>query len=87
VMHDTRNIFNPTDTLNSMQNLAITYTKLGGRLEEVQKLEEKVLEVRRHTLGEEHPDTLRIMARLAVTYEELGGKLKEVKTSKRMSWK
>jgi tetratricopeptide (TPR) repeat protein len=31
------------DTLNSMQCLAITYRKLGGRLKEVQELEEKVL--------------------------------------------
>jgi hypothetical protein len=29
-----------------MQNLAITYRDLGGRLKEVQELEEKVLEVR-----------------------------------------
>jgi hypothetical protein len=38
------------DTLSSMHNLAATFKKLGGRLKEVQELEEKVLEVRRSTL-------------------------------------
>jgi superfamily II RNA helicase len=61
-----------------MQNLAVTYKQLGGRLKEVQELEEKLLEVRRCTLGEEHPDTLAAMQRLADTYKELGGRLKEV---------
>ncbi|KAI5788620.1 hypothetical protein FPQ18DRAFT_48792 [Pyronema domesticum] len=64
-----------------------------GRLKEAQEIQEKMLEVRRHTLGEEHPDTLtalekrtlgeehpdtlRSMESLAITYEELGGRLKE----------
>ncbi|CCX16801.1 Similar to Nephrocystin-3; acc. no. Q7Z494, partial [Pyronema omphalodes CBS 100304] len=65
------------DTLASMQSLAVTYKKLGGRLKEVQELEEKVLEVRRRTLGVEHPDTLRSMQSLAATYTELGGRLKD----------
>ncbi|KAI5809273.1 P-loop containing nucleoside triphosphate hydrolase protein [Pyronema omphalodes] len=53
------------------------YNQFDGRLEEVQKLEEKVLEVRRRTLGEEHPDTLHTMQSLAITYKQLSGRLKE----------
>ncbi|KAI5799425.1 hypothetical protein FPQ18DRAFT_417189 [Pyronema domesticum] len=41
-------------------------------------IKEKVLEVRRRILGEDHPDTLIVMQNLAATYAELGGRLKEV---------
>jgi hypothetical protein len=34
------------DTLKSRQHLAITYRQLGGKLKEVQELEEKVCSVR-----------------------------------------
>jgi tetratricopeptide (TPR) repeat protein len=50
-----------------MQNLAITYRDLGGRLKEVQELEEKVLEVRRRTFGQDHRDTADGMYNLALT--------------------
>jgi type II secretory pathway predicted ATPase ExeA len=61
-----------------VQILANTYRQLGGRLlEEAQELEEEVLEVRRRTLGEEHPDTLRSMRNLVITYRQLRGRLKE----------
>jgi tetratricopeptide (TPR) repeat protein len=66
------------DTLECINNLAITYESQGGRLKEVQELREKVLEMRRRTLGDEHPDTLRSMYNLASTYESQGGRLKEV---------
>ncbi|KAI5791509.1 P-loop containing nucleoside triphosphate hydrolase protein [Pyronema domesticum] len=66
-----------TKTLEAMHLMGYT-SRFRGLLKEAQELEEKVLEVRRRTLGEEHPDTLRGMQCLAITYKELGGRLKEV---------
>ncbi|KAI5788603.1 hypothetical protein FPQ18DRAFT_262075 [Pyronema domesticum] len=66
-----------TKTLEAMHLMGYTF-RFRGLLKEAQELEEKVLEVRRRTLGEEHPDTLRGMQNLAATYAELGGRLKEV---------
>jgi tetratricopeptide (TPR) repeat protein len=54
-----------------MQNLAVTYKRLGGRLKEVQELEEKVLEVRKRTLGEDRRGTPRAMYNLAQTLYDL----------------
>ncbi|KAI5788600.1 hypothetical protein FPQ18DRAFT_262130 [Pyronema domesticum] len=66
-----------TKTLAAMYLMGYTF-RFRGLLKEAQELEEKVLEVRRRTLGEEHPDTLCSMQNLANTYGELGGRLKEV---------
>ena len=53
------------NTLNSMNNLASSYSELGRRQEAVE-LEEKVLEASRRTLGDEHPSTLVRMDNLAI---------------------
>jgi tetratricopeptide (TPR) repeat protein len=55
------------DTLTSMNNLASTY-RYQGKLGEVAEPQEKVLEVRRRTPGEEHPETL---TNLAMIYKDL----------------
>ncbi|KAI5816960.1 hypothetical protein BZA77DRAFT_46327 [Pyronema omphalodes] len=65
------------ESLGAMTNVA-SMLRLLGRLKDAQKLQEKVFEVRRRKLGEEHPDTLHIMIHLATTYREMGGRLKEV---------
>lgn len=52
--------------------------RLGGRLKESREIQEKVLELKRCTLGQEHRGTLSIMQNLVATYKELGGKLEEV---------
>ncbi|KAI5793565.1 hypothetical protein FPQ18DRAFT_304868 [Pyronema domesticum] len=54
-----------------MQNLAATYAELGGRMKEVQELEEKVLERRKRTLGEDHWRTADAMYNLALTLYDL----------------
>ena len=54
-------------TLNSMNNLAVTYGAL-GRTKDAVALQEKVLEARERILGGEHPHMLRSMNNLAVTY-------------------
>ncbi|KAI5816684.1 hypothetical protein BZA77DRAFT_246297 [Pyronema omphalodes] len=64
-------------TLQAIQYVGHCYQS-AGHLKEAQELQEKVLEVQRRTLGEEHLDTLRSMNNLANTYRELGGRLKEV---------
>ncbi|KAI5815631.1 P-loop containing nucleoside triphosphate hydrolase protein [Pyronema omphalodes] len=64
-------------TLGAMASVGSMLQYL-GRLKEAQRLDEKVLEVRRRTLGEEHPDTLRAMNNLAVTYTNMGERWKEV---------
>jgi tetratricopeptide (TPR) repeat protein len=70
--------FENTKTLQAMHLIGSSLRNC-GRLKEAQEIEEKVLEVRRHIFGEEHPDTLCSMQNLAITYRELGGRLKEVK--------
>ncbi|KAH8834398.1 hypothetical protein DL96DRAFT_1756989 [Flagelloscypha sp. PMI_526] len=58
-------------TLSSMNNLAITYGKLGQNREGLE-LQEQVLALRTQIHGEEHPDTLTSMGNLAVAYSKLG---------------
>ncbi|QRV95347.1 kinesin light chain [Ceratobasidium sp. AG-Ba] len=60
-----------SDTLTSMNNLALTY-KNQGRWDEAEALQVQVLEVRRRELGETHPDTLTSMNNLAGTYWNQG---------------
>ena len=50
-----------TDTLASMNNLALTYHRQ-GRWKEDGELGEQVLESRKRMLGHEHPDTLASIA-------------------------
>jgi hypothetical protein len=53
-----------SDTLASMNNLAMGYSAL-GRVQDSVELDERVLEARKRTLGDEHPDTLTSMSNLA----------------------
>ncbi|KAI5816870.1 hypothetical protein BZA77DRAFT_246013 [Pyronema omphalodes] len=66
-----------TKTLMAMHSVG-RMLLLSGRPKEAQELQENVLEVRRRTLGDEHPDTLDVMYNLAITYRKLGGRLNEV---------
>ncbi len=59
------------DTLRSTGELAASYGGL-GRWDEVLRLEEETLALRKARLGPDHPDTLRSMTNLAVTYGVLG---------------
>ncbi|OQN98699.1 hypothetical protein B0A48_15365 [Cryoendolithus antarcticus] len=59
------------ETLTSMNNLAITYSRQGRR-KEAEELNIKVLETRRRVLGEEHVDTLTSMNNLALTCSHQG---------------
>ncbi|KAH8804032.1 hypothetical protein DL96DRAFT_1823058 [Flagelloscypha sp. PMI_526] len=60
-----------SDTLTSMNNLGLTYSKL-GRYREALDLKEQELELSKRILGPEHPDTLTSMSNLALTYSKLG---------------
>ena len=64
------------DTLQSMNNLAVTYDRLGRSNEAVQ-VHEACLEITKRVLGEEHPETLRSMNNLWATYDNLGRSNKE----------
>jgi tetratricopeptide (TPR) repeat protein len=59
------------DTLDAMQNLAITYREQGRRLKEAQELDEMVLEVRKRTLGEGHRGTADAMYTFGLTLYDL----------------
>jgi serine/threonine protein kinase len=59
------------DTLLSMNNLAISYDKL-GRYVEALGLREETLALQKGKLGPDHPDTLRSMHNLASSYHALG---------------
>ncbi len=52
-------------------NFALVYRE-AGRLQEELQLTERVVEVRKRTLGEEHPDTLRSIYSLAISYRDVG---------------
>ncbi|KAJ6570583.1 P-loop containing nucleoside triphosphate hydrolase protein [Mycena vulgaris] len=62
---------NHPDTLISMVNLAITYSRLGEH-RKAEELTVIVLEERKQLLGDNYPDTLRTMGSLATTYSNLG---------------
>jgi hypothetical protein len=53
------------DTLRSMHNLAIRYSKVGRRQEALELMEKVVLASKR-TLGDEHPDTLLSQGNLTI---------------------
>jgi serine/threonine-protein kinase len=55
------------DTLTAMNNLAVSYAKV-GRWDETLKMREDVLALDRKALGSEHPDTLKSMNNLAMAY-------------------
>ena len=59
------------ETLTSMANLAMTYTKQ-GRWTEAKELQVLVMETCKTKLGPDHPDTLISIANLAYTCEGQG---------------
>jgi tetratricopeptide (TPR) repeat protein len=59
------------DTLTSMHNLAMTYSKR-GQWDKAEKLQVEVIKKWKKVLGEGHPDTLTSMNNLAMTYLEGG---------------
>ena len=48
------------------------------------ELEEKVLEARKRTLGDEHPDTLISMGNLALSYSDLGRRQEAVELEEKV---
>ena len=60
-----------TDTLTSMNNLALALAHQGEHAE-ARTLQEQTLEIRRRVLGEEHPSTLTSMNNLALTLARQG---------------
>jgi len=67
-----------SNTLTSLNNLAVTYGELGEHRKELE-LHEKVYALQCRILGEEHPDTLNSLSNLASTYSELGEHRKALK--------
>ncbi|KAJ7434416.1 hypothetical protein FB451DRAFT_1195349 [Mycena latifolia] len=59
------------DTLRTMGNLAVSYSKM-GQFHEAAELKKGVFDKRRELLGEDHPDTLIAMGSLAVSYSKMG---------------
>ncbi|KAK1983101.1 hypothetical protein LZ30DRAFT_624045 [Colletotrichum cereale] len=59
------------ETLNSMNNLALTYQNQ-GQWKEAEELQARVLDISKRVLGEEHPSTLSSMNNLAMTYQKQG---------------
>lgn len=55
-------------SLSVMNNLANTYSCLGGRWEEAESLQLRVLAARKKVLGSDHPGTVLGMNGLAITY-------------------
>jgi hypothetical protein len=54
-----------------MNNLASFYSDV-GRTQKALQLTEKILEVKKRTLEDEHPDTLNSMSNLANRYSDVG---------------
>jgi predicted acylesterase/phospholipase RssA/tetratricopeptide (TPR) repeat protein len=63
------------DTLTAMNNIAVAL-RSSGDYEKAQTVHAKVLDIRKHVLGEQHPETLASMNNLANTLAA-DGKLKE----------
>ncbi|KAH7359474.1 hypothetical protein B0T11DRAFT_244717 [Plectosphaerella cucumerina] len=59
------------DTLTRMANLASTY-RGQGLLDEAERLEARVMEIKQIDRGVDHPSTLTSMANLALTYMDQG---------------
>lgn len=55
-------------SLSVINNLANTYSGLGGRWEEAESLQLRVLAARKRVDGDDHPDTLLAISSLANTY-------------------
>ena len=60
-----------TDTLASMNNLAILYRDQ-GRNDEAEPLQVRTLQIQKRVLGEEHQETLRSMINVAILYWRQG---------------
>ncbi len=60
-----------SDTLITLSNLAVTYSKLGDYSKALE-LEEKVYASQCKILGEEHPSAMTTLSNLAYTYVEVG---------------
>ncbi|MBF0565646.1 MAG: CHAT domain-containing protein [Nitrospirae bacterium] len=59
------------DDLEEMENQAIQYFKM-GKYPEAEPLFKRILEIKKKTLGEEHPDVATWMSNLAVLYDTTG---------------
>ena len=69
------------------QNMATSFSLVygdAGRIQEALQLTERVVEVRKKTLGEEHPDTLHSIHTLAVGYSEAGERQKALQLTERV---
>ena len=71
------------DCQRMAHSFALVYGEV-GRVQEALQLTERVVEVRKRTLGEEHLDTLRSMHSLAIRYNETSERQKALQLTKRV---
>ena len=71
------------DCQRMASGIALVYSE-AGRVQEALQLEEQVVEIRKRTLGEEHPDTLGSIHNLALRYSEAGKRHKALQLTERV---
>ena len=71
------------DCQRMASSFALVYGEV-GRVQEALQLTERVVEVRKRKLGEEHPETLRSMHSLAIRYREAGERQKALQLTERV---
>ena len=69
------------DTINAMENLAVTLYHL-QRFKDAARLEGEVVDVRKKFFGEEHPQTVKAVVLLAEIRSQVNTKLQELKLKK-----
>ena len=83
----TEGIFYLKDIGNDCQRMASSFALVyseAGRVLEALQLTERVVEVYKGTLGEEHPDTLNSMHSLAISYSEVGERQKALQLAEQV---
>ncbi|QRW06378.1 patatin-like phospholipase protein [Ceratobasidium sp. AG-Ba] len=73
-----------TNTLSSMNNLALTYQQL-GKYRDAVALQEQLVDIRKRVSGHERRETLTAMSNLARTYYDLGRYILKRKVKERFS--
>ena len=71
------------DCQRMASGFALVYSE-AGRVQEALQLTERVVEVRKRTLGEEHPDTLGSLHSLAIRYSKAGERQKVLQLTERV---
>jgi len=71
------------ETILSMQNLAVTFSKMEGRESEAAELYRKVVAFREKQLGPSHLDTVHTMTNLAITLNDMDNHPEAIKLHRR----